>query len=263
MLGFEPAEFKELTARAMWTGDWVEDVYTEGHITYEYKSDYDILVVTEFKKNANNQKLQRKLEDRLSSAGTPVSVIYHHITQVNTNLASGWYFFSDIKKEGILLYDSKRFTLARRKKLDPAERKRIAEQDFKQWFSSAKKFYATFQTNFEKTWYKNAAFQLHQATERVYIAVLLVFTGYRPNTHDIEKMGRKAAGFNPEFLKVFPRATAEQEGAFKLLKKAYVDARYKASYRITKKQLEYLGKRVKLLQRLTKTICRKKIESFA
>ena len=26
-------------------GDWVEDTYTEGHITYEYKSDYDILVI--------------------------------------------------------------------------------------------------------------------------------------------------------------------------------------------------------------------------
>ena len=25
--------------------DWVEDVYVEGHITYEYKSDFDILVI--------------------------------------------------------------------------------------------------------------------------------------------------------------------------------------------------------------------------
>ena len=25
-------------------GDWVEDIYTEGHITYEYKSDFDILI---------------------------------------------------------------------------------------------------------------------------------------------------------------------------------------------------------------------------
>ena len=26
-------------------GDWVEDTYTEGHITYEYKSDFDILII--------------------------------------------------------------------------------------------------------------------------------------------------------------------------------------------------------------------------
>ena len=49
---------------------------------------------------------------------------------------------------------------------------------------------------------------------------------------------------------------------FKLLEKAYVDARYKKEYRITRKQLEYLGKRVKLLQRLAKKICVEKIESF-
>jgi len=56
--------------------------------------------------------------------------------------------------------------------------------------------------------------------------------------------------------------TAAQRKAYTLLKKAYVDARYKKDYKITKKQLEYLAKRVKLLQRLTKKICQQKIESF-
>jgi predicted nucleotidyltransferase len=50
------------------------------------------------------------------------------------------------------------------------------------------------------------------------------------------------------------------------------EGRYKKEYKITheakrrarkgKKQLEYLAKRVKLLQRLTKKICKAKIESF-
>ena len=55
----------------------------------------------------------------------------------------------------------------------------------------------------------------------------------------------------------------KQDEAFKQLKKAYIDARYKKDYKITKKQLEYLSKRVKILQRLTKRICKEKIESFA
>ncbi|MHC4745449.1 MAG: hypothetical protein ACYS8Z_26340, partial [Planctomycetota bacterium] len=37
---------------------------------------------------------------------TPVSVIYHSVGQVNYRLKEGRYFFTDIKKEGILLYDS-------------------------------------------------------------------------------------------------------------------------------------------------------------
>ena len=69
-----------------------------------------------------------------------------------------------------------------------------------------------------------------------------------------------AVSFEKE--KTSPRATKEQDENFKLLKKAYIDAHYKKDYKITKKQLEYLAKRVKLLQRLTKKICKQKIESF-
>jgi hypothetical protein len=34
-----------------------------------------------------------------------------------------------------------------------------------------------------------------------------------------------ASGCDPAFLMVFPRATKEQDEMFKLLKKAYIDAR--------------------------------------
>ena len=54
----------------------------------------------------------------------------------------------------------------------------------------------------------------------------------------------------------------KQEERFKLLKKAYIDARYKKDYKITKKELEYLAKHVKILQRLTKKICVLKINSL-
>jgi hypothetical protein len=43
------------------------------------------------------------------------------------------YFFSDIKKEGILLYDSGEFTLAEPKDLNLEERKQIAKDDFDQF----------------------------------------------------------------------------------------------------------------------------------
>jgi HEPN domain-containing protein len=35
----------------------------------------------------------------------------------------------------------------------------------------------------------HAAFLWHQATERYFHAVLLVFTGYKPKTHDIKTLG--------------------------------------------------------------------------
>ena len=61
---------------------------------------------------------------------------------------------------------------------------------------------------------------------------------------------------------VFPQGTKQEKNCFDLLNRAYVEARYDPDYKITRKQLEYLSKRVKLLQRLTKRICKEKIESF-
>jgi len=81
-------------------------------------------------------------------------------------------------------------------------------------------------------------------------------------THDIELLGIKAVSYNNELAGISPQDTAEQCKDFMLLKKSYVDARYKKDYKITKKQLEYLAERVKVLQKLTNKICKKKIESF-
>ena len=246
-------------------GDWVEDTYTQGHITYEYISDFDILVLTRLKKTANNFSKQNSVDDLIlqhKAIKTPVSVIYHSIGQVNDRLKEGRYFFADIKKEGILLYDTGKLKLERIHKPSPKKRKQIAQEDFKQWFKSAKEFFDTFHDDLRKRRYKKAAFELHQAVERFYSATLLVFTGYKGKRHNIEKFGRQVSGYDPAFLKVFPRATKEQDERFKLLKKAYIDARYKKDYKITKKQLEYLAKCVRKLQRLTKKICKEKIESF-
>jgi uncharacterized protein len=246
-------------------GEWVEDIYTEGHITYEYISDFDILVLTRLKKTAQNQANQSRVDNTIlqrKAIKTPVSVIYHSLGQVNPLLKEGHYFFSDIKKEGIILFDTGKLKLARRHKISPAKRKQIAQEDFNMWFTSAKDFFKHYEYALNDRKYKLAAFQLHQATERFYGAVMLVFTGYKPKRHNIETLGRRVSGCDAAFLKVFPRATKEQDENFKLLKKAYIDARYKKDYKITRKQLEYLAKRVKLLQRLTNKICKERIGMF-
>lgn len=245
--------------------EWVEDTYTEGHITYEYISDFDILVLTRMKKTAEDHRKHNSIDDLIvqyKSIKTPVSIIYHSVGQVNSQLKEGRYFFSDIKREGIMLYDSGKLKLERIRKPNPAKRKQIAEEDFKSWFKSAKVFYDTFEYNLSKRHNKEAAFQLHQATERFYSAILLVFTGYKGKRHNIEKLGRQVSGYDTAFLDVFPRATKEQDRMFKLLKKAYIDARYSKDYKVTKKELEYLAQRVRKLQRLTKKVCKEKIESF-
>lgn len=78
----------------------------------------------------------------------------------------------------------------------------------------------------------------------------------------MQTLSHMVAGCDPVFLTVFPKATDEQKESFDLLKRAYIEARYSFAYAITKAQLEYLGQRVKELQRLTKEICEARIASY-
>jgi predicted nucleotidyltransferase/HEPN domain-containing protein len=244
-------------------GDWVEDRHVEDGILHEYLSDFDILVIVRSYKIANSTDTWRRAEARAHRlVHTWTNLIVEPIERVNKALARGQYFFTDIKKEGVLLYDTGEFQLARPRKLDPRERRGYARASFREWFTSARDFFWQFRVAFDHRKYKLAAFDLHQAVERFYAAVLLVFTNYKPRIHDLEKLSHMVAGHEPAFLTVFPKATPEEKECFDLLRRAYVEARYNPAYQITKAQLEYLAGRVRKLQRLTKKICEAKIESY-
>jgi predicted nucleotidyltransferase/HEPN domain-containing protein len=245
-------------------GDWVEDTYVEDGVTYEYASDFDILVIVRSNRIANSTDTWHRAEARARRfpVRTWTNLIVESVETVNNALARAQYFFTDIRKEGILLYDTREFQLARPRKLNPRERRGQARAHFNEWFASAKGFYRTYEYDLKIREYKLAAFQLHQAVERFYDAILLVFTNYRPKLHDLEKLSHMAAGHDPALLTVFPRATVDERECFELLRRAYVEARYNPRYRITKAQLEYLAQRVRKLQRLTKKICQARIESY-
>ncbi|PBQ30549.1 hypothetical protein CNR22_01775 [Sphingobacteriaceae bacterium] len=245
-------------------GTWVEDKYMEKGNTYEYKSDYDLLIILSKNGHANSDSVTSGISNRLNELklATPVHPIYHGMEFVNNELREGSYFFGDIKKEGIQLFTSNRYTLEDKRDMSPAEVQAKAQRDFDNWFESANEFFMHYEFSMQHAQLKNAAFQLHQATERYYGAIQLVFTGYKPKTHNIEELGNLAKACNMEFGKVFPQASAEERQRFDLLKKAYVDARYNMDYKISKEDLEYLSERVQLLRTMTEEICKGKIQSF-
>jgi len=223
-------------------------------------------VIVDDRKLAKNWRKWDHMEasiHRSALVKTPVCIITHNIQYVNEMLRQGQYFFSDINKEGILIYDSKRYELAKiKKKWSPEERQRLALEDFKYWYESSSSFWDSFQNAFVKQNYVHAAFQLHQVVERLYSAILLVFTTYRPKLHDIEKLGKLATAHDPKLLTVFPSGTEEQKRLFDLLKSAYIDSRYNKNFVVVREELEWLGKRVSKLHKMTASICRKKIRSF-
>jgi len=243
--------------------DWVSDKKDEEH--YSYKTDIDILVIVETRSAGVQGQLEREIEikvDEESSIQTPVSILVHDIEFVNRRLRRAQYFFADIKKEGIMLYDSGRFQLSEANELSPSERKKLAQGDFDYYFKKSRNLKKGVDFYFREGNYNEAAFLLHQATERLYTGILLVFTRYKPNTHDLSILRKLANSLDRRLLRVFPLDNPDNKRLFKLLRKAYVEARYKPSYTITKEELQRLISRVEELKEIGKLICVDKINHF-
>jgi predicted nucleotidyltransferase/HEPN domain-containing protein len=239
-------------------GDWVEDPVGG------YFSDFDVLVIVKTPTMVDKVQLWSKIEDRARRITKPtsLSLIVHDIKDVNEQLEKGFYFFSDIKKEGILIYDSGQFHLAEAKERTPAERTATAQMWFDQWFKSASEFYGFFEFGVNQGFYSASAFQLHQATERLYHCALLVLTAYKPKLHNIEDLGKRAGDLHPALRNVFPRSTPEEDHLFKLLKRAYVDARYDPNYVITREELEAIAVHVRELRSRVEVVCRERLAAM-
>lgn len=104
-----------------------------------------------------------------------------------------------------------------------------------------------------------AAFVLHQATERLYHCVLLVFTLYSPKSHKLNFLRSHAEEGAPELIAAWPRADKFSRRCFDLLRQAYVNARYSPHYEISDEELRWLGDRVTELQAMVKVVCERRL----
>ena len=245
-------------------GDYKEESDLDPDRKSGHASDYDVLIITEHKSIATNTNLGTNINNscqKLDLSAHP-KIISHYLKYVNDRLAKGQYFFTDIVKDGIALYDSGKHKLAEAKELTPAEQKQIAQEHYDQCFEQTKGFYDHYEYALAKQDNKLAAFMLNQSAENCFKATVLVCTSYVPKEHHLNVLGLYCAKYDIDLLGVFPMETQEQKDLFELLDYAYIGARYDKDYKITKEQLEQLAKYVKKLQRLTKKICKEKIESF-
>jgi predicted nucleotidyltransferase/HEPN domain-containing protein len=246
-------------------GDFVYDNYVKNGTSYNYSSDIDILIIFKNSKYNSSINLKNAIENEVERQNLnkrhSLSIIIESIKSVNKLLQEGHFFFSDIKKEGILLYqdEDQKYQLAQSKELSNLEKRVVMQKHFDIWFKNGEDFlFNAFNClNYQKN--KNAAFQLHQAVEHFLGCVLLVFTYYKPKTHKLDILIKLCANQNHQFLKIFPRDTKEEINCFNLLNSAYIDARYEEDYQISQEQLKYLMKQVKELKVTTQKTCKDKI----
>ena len=76
------------------------------------------------------------------------------------------------------------------------------------------------------------------------------------------RRNQRAGDLHPSLRNVFPRGTPEEDRLFKLLKHAYVDARYDPKFASTREELEAIAAHVRELRSRVEAVCRERIAAM-
>lgn len=232
-------------------GSYARGTYVdEPHTKKGYRSDYDVLVIVNDRKLGDVAAYWNKAFDRLlrtTEITAPVSVIVHSLREVNTELKKGRYFFVEIRRDGVALYDLDEEPLAEPETLPVDEAWRIAGEYYYDRLPHARTFQDGATYFMQKGRYKEAAFVLHQAVEQAYSTLLLVKTNYSPPSHNIRFLRGLTEDLAQELIDIWPRNQQRFIAWFNILNEAYVKARYSAHYEITKEALQWLIERTEML----------------
>jgi predicted nucleotidyltransferase/HEPN domain-containing protein len=243
-------------------GNWVD----EPHTAKGYQSDFDLLIVVSDQRLTDRVQYWARAEERLirelsitKTLRTPVNFIVHTLHEVNDGLAHGRYFFMDVARDGIALYQSDDSELHEPKPKTPDQALAMATEYFEEWLPAANKRFNGAKFHMGEGNSKDAAFDLHQAAERFYHCVLLVCTFYTPHVHNLGFLRTQAERIDPRLTHVWPMDSRRDRAMFEKLKDAYVKARYSKHYRISSDELAWLGERIEELGRVVQAVCSDRI----
>ncbi|QKK20488.1 nucleotidyltransferase and HEPN domain-containing protein [Rhizobium indicum] len=240
-------------------GGWVDEPFT----MKGYRSDFDLLIIVNNRKLCEFAEYWHKAADRLiheAAIETPVSFIVHSRREVNTYLKEGQYFFSDIRKEGIVLYELDDEPLAEPEPLSTEDRLRVAKEHFEERIEASTEFLDLAEHARTRGYGKRAGFLFHQSLEQAYSCILLTLTNYGPPSHNIKFLRSLAEEQDRRLAEAFPRDQHRERAWFNTLNEAYVKARYSKHYEISEEALAWFGERTTVLLELVRMVCSEHLE---
>ncbi|MCX4291261.1 MAG: HEPN domain-containing protein [Odoribacter sp.] len=243
------------------------DRQMEYGISTSYRSDYDILVIASRIKNepvfAKKLKGVGAIFKEKAKSDIRLEIVYKTVEKVVDFLEKGDFFYSEIRREGIALYDTGSFILPEPRDPEMIELERQAKDFFQDFFHKGERFLKTAREfDYPDGEYKMASFHLHQACESFFYAISLTFNQYKPKEHDIRMLIDFNKRYSQEIVKIFPRETAKNEHLFELLRASYVQSRYNKEFVVHKEDVEVLMKWIERFRDLTFDICERKLHEF-
>lgn len=240
--------------------DWVDEPENG------YQSDFDLLVIVSHEDLTDVAGYWYIAEDKIQrdpAVQRPVNIIVHTLDEVNKALQRGEYFWVDIVRDGVVLYELPNHALAAPKPLTSTDAYRMASEYYEAERNSAENWEKlaslSLQQGDSRDWRNKAVFNLHQSTETTYACFLLVHTLYFPRSHNIKFLRSLSEDKDARLVGAWPRATRSDRRRFELLKRAYVEARYSPSYSIEIDDLNALSVAVRQLRDLVEQLCHERL----
>lgn len=244
-----------------------------------YFSDYDLLVVVDHEELTDAARYWRHAEDRvvdmLMERGwpQPLSLIIHTLDDVNHQLLRGRYFWVDLVRDGIVLFEEPGFPFEKAGVLNREEMRDEAETYFRREFKKVGRSIRTAELQrregaeqndliTKSDWCKEAVFNLHQAAERAYYCIMLVFTLYSPKSHNLNFLSKRAEQQDERLIGVWKTETKFGRRCYELVRAAYIKSRYSDHYKVSEDELDWITERVIELQKLTRITCEEHIANL-
>lgn len=233
-----------------------------------FQSDYDICVlIPNFATGIAFRKLDKVYEkyEKIGAGSmihTPLQIIVENIDDFNRKLEKGRYFYVDVVKEGIALFNDGKSKLSKPKKLNFSDIKQNALEHYDKSYNFGSGRLVAAKLFKERGDYVSGVFDLHQAFENYYKVILLVYTNYIPSLHKLVKLRGMAKRYSKDLFELFNLRVPFEKECFDLLCDAYINGRYDPTFKVTKEQFEYLLQKAEKFKELAAIVCQKQLAYY-
>ncbi|KQN09690.1 nucleotidyltransferase [Sphingobium sp. Leaf26] len=222
---------------------------------------FRVLAIVNYPRLARSERDWRLVRDRLRRAWEhgeitrPVRLSVESLERVNGALVDGVPHFVTIAEQGIALYQMEGLRLKEPHRLPVRERAIRGAVEFIRWHERGTGFLAGAAFYRDRGDAPMAALMLHQACEHFYLCVLRSISLHAPRTHALDELREAAEALDPHLCSAWPRDSRFERRAFGCIRRAYVEARYGRSYRISGEELSWAFARVEILQERAAFAC--------
>ncbi|QEC77277.1 HEPN domain-containing protein [Mucilaginibacter ginsenosidivorax] len=211
------------------------------------KNTYYLLVLT-----TETKRIEYVMQDFISSHFPGVFIIAHGVSTVMEAVYRYDRFFVDACLNGLLVYTSDGFAMTPEFVAENIEDSYLKDEEaFSRMYSMASGFLESALDCFEKGFFNNVAFLLHQSVEQACRGLIRLYTGYRADIHNIDRLLFLCECFSAEPAMLFKRHFKEDKRLFRVLAGSYTEARYRDNYEVGDQDGDKLCSLVKAFLDLT------------